>query len=187
MCLIQHPASNVFTVTQAGWQRDYWCFPKAWPQTLVGGNVHFPEVGWGTTLSYPQCPLARTVYIQESTYSWNVRSLIDVSQRSAVNQKKFRFAWTGARRNRWVMMTFQLCTLASKKWLGWRKRENALRDRLGCWFCDTYYLANRFHLHVHLFSNRSLLKSKCVKNKEVAHEPQASVSRYCTEPTGLSM
>ena len=76
---------------------------------------------------------------------------------------------------------------ASKKWLGWRKRENALRGRLGCWFCDTYYLANRFHLPVHLFSNRSLLKSKCVKNKEVTHEPQASVSRYCTEPTGLSM
>ena len=29
---------------------------------------------------------------------------------------------------------------------------------------------------MHLFSNRSQMTSKCGKNKEVAHEPQASVS-----------
>ena len=39
--------------------------------------------------------------------------------------------------NRWVMMTFLLFTLASKRWLGWRKTGNPRRDRLG-WFCDTY-------------------------------------------------
>ena len=38
------------------------------------------------------------------------------------------------------------------------------------------YLTNRFHVAVRLFSNRSQMTSKCRKNKEVAHEPQASVS-----------
>ena len=38
------------------------------------------------------------------------------------------------------------------------------------------YLTNRFHITVGLFSNRSQTTSKCCKNKEVAHEPQASVS-----------
>ena len=37
-------------------------------------------------------------------------------------------------------------------------------------------LTNRFHVAVRLFSNRSQMTSKCHKNKEVAHEPQASVS-----------
>ena len=37
-------------------------------------------------------------------------------------------------------------------------------------------LTNRFHVAVRLFSNRSQMTSKCRKNKEVAHEPQASVS-----------
>ena len=37
------------------------------------------------------------------------------------------------------------------------------------------YLTNRFHVAV--FSNRSQMTSKCGKNKEVAHEPQASVSK----------
>ena len=32
------------------------------------------------------------------------------------------------------MITFLLFTPASKRWLGWRKTENARRDRLG-WFC----------------------------------------------------
>ena len=38
------------------------------------------------------------------------------------------------------------------------------------------YLTNRFHVAVRLFSNRSQMTSKCRKNKEVAHEPPASVS-----------
>ena len=38
------------------------------------------------------------------------------------------------------------------------------------------YLTNRFHVVVGLFSNRSQMTSKCGKNNEVAHEPQASVS-----------
>jgi len=32
------------------------------------------------------------------------------------------------------------------------------------------YLTNRFHVAVHLFSNRSQMTSKCGKNKKVAHE-----------------
>ena len=39
-----------------------------------------------------------------------------------------------------------------------------------------FSLTNRFHVAVRLFSNRSQMTSKCRKNKEVAHEPQASVS-----------
>ena len=38
------------------------------------------------------------------------------------------------------------------------------------------YLTNRFNVAARLFSNRSQMTSKCGKNKEVAHEPQASVS-----------
>ena len=38
------------------------------------------------------------------------------------------------------------------------------------------HLTNRFHVAVPLFSNRSQMTSKCRKNKEVAHKPQASVS-----------
>ena len=38
------------------------------------------------------------------------------------------------------------------------------------------HLTNRVHVAVRLFSNRSQMTSKCGKNKEVAHEPQASVS-----------
>ena len=34
-------------------------------------------------------------------------------------------------------------------------------------------LTNRFHVAVRLFSNRSQMTSKCGKNNEVAHEPQA--------------
>ena len=32
------------------------------------------------------------------------------------------------------------------------------------------YLTNRFHVAVHLSSNRSQMTSKCGKNKKVAHE-----------------
>ena len=34
----------------------------------------------------------------------------------------------------------------------------------------TIYFTNRFHVAVHLFSNRSQMTSKCGKNKKVAHE-----------------
>ena len=43
--------------------------------------------------------------------------------------------------------------------------------------CLCFDLTNRFHVAVRLFSNRSQMTSKCRKNKEVAHEPQASVSQ----------
>ena len=33
-----------------------------------------------------------------------------------------------------------------------------------------FWLRNRFHVSVHLFSNRSQMTSKCGKNKKVAHE-----------------
>ena len=33
-----------------------------------------------------------------------------------------------------------------------------------------FYLTNRFHVAVHLSSNRSQMTSKCDKNKKVAHE-----------------
>ena len=38
------------------------------------------------------------------------------------------------------------------------------------------YLTNRFQVAVRLFSNRSLMTSKCGKNKKVVHEAQPSVS-----------
>ena len=38
------------------------------------------------------------------------------------------------------------------------------------------YLTNRLHVAVRLFSNRSQMRTKCGKNKEVAPKPQASVS-----------
>ena len=39
-----------------------------------------------------------------------------------------------------------------------------------------FYLTNRFHVAVLLFSSRSQMTSKCDKNKKVAHEAQPSVS-----------
>ena len=123
----------------------------------------------------PQCPLV-CIY----------RKVVTAENLQPVYQKKSRFACTRSGRNRRVMMTFPLFAPSSKKWLGWRKTENALRGRLGYWFCDTYYLTNRFHVAVSLLSNRSQMTSKCVKDKEVAQEPQASVPRYCTEPTGFT-
>ena len=38
------------------------------------------------------------------------------------------------------------------------------------YFTAPVYLTNRFHVAVHLFSNRSEMTSKCAKNKKVAHE-----------------
>ena len=43
-------------------------------------------------------------------------------------------------------------------------RDVELRSRL------SKYLTNRFHVAVHLSSNRSQMTSKCGKNKKVAHE-----------------
>ena len=39
-----------------------------------------------------------------------------------------------------------------------------------------YYLTNRFHVAVRLFSKRSQMTSKCGKNKKVAHEAQPILS-----------
>ena len=44
------------------------------------------------------------------------------------------------------------------------------------WFSLMIYLTNRFQVAVRLFSNRSQMRSKCGKNKKVAHEVQLSVS-----------
>ena len=43
-------------------------------------------------------------------------------------------------------------------------------------FFECFYLTNRFHVAVRLFSNRSQMTSKCGKNKKVAHKAQPSVS-----------
>ena len=40
------------------------------------------------------------------------------------------------------------------------------------------YLTNRFHVAVHLSSNRSQMTSKCGKNKKVAHE---AIAEYVTD------
>jgi len=60
------------------------------------------------------------------------------------------------------------------------------------------YLTNRFHVALRLFTNRSQMTSKCVKNKKVAHEAIAfsffflllvpvqwydSTRRFCTLPS----
>ena len=44
-----------------------------------------------------------------------------------------------------------------------------------CALIGCVYLTNRFHVAVHLFSNRSQMTSKCGKKKKVAHE----ASRVC--------
>ena len=43
-------------------------------------------------------------------------------------------------------------------------------------FNSLLYETNRFQVAVRLFSNRSRKRSKCGKNKKVAHEAQPSVS-----------
>ena len=50
----------------------------------------------------------------------------------SVYKKNLDLLKTGTTWNRWVMMTFPLLTPASKKWLGWGKRENAQRDHGYC-------------------------------------------------------
>ena len=44
---------------------------------------------------------------------------------------------------------------------------------IGLFLFWSLYKTNRFHVAVGLFSNRSQMTSKCGKNNEVAHEPQA--------------
>ena len=45
--------------------------------------------------------------------------------------------------------------------------SSSVNTRADWFYC--FYLANRFHVAVRLFSNRSQMTSKCGKNKEVAH------------------
>ena len=44
-----------------------------------------------------------------------------------------------------------------------------------------FYLINRFHVAVRLFSNRSQMTSKCGKNKKVAHEAQPRMATGVSE------
>ena len=44
------------------------------------------------------------------------------------------------------------------------------------YFNSLLYKTNRFQVAMCLFSNRSQMKSKCGKNKKVAHEAQLSMS-----------
>jgi len=43
-------------------------------------------------------------------------------------------------------------------------------QRLNSLVYEDFYLTNRFHVAVRLFSNRSQMTSKCGKNKKVADE-----------------
>ena len=76
-------------------------------------------LSWNKVYRFPlprrHSRLVACAYIKESTLSWNIQS---------VYQKKTRFVWTGAAKNRWVLMTFLLFAPASKRCLGWRKTEN---------------------------------------------------------------
>ena len=56
----------------------------------------------------------------------------------------------------------------------WTLPENEINNFID--FANSFYLTNRFHVAVRLFSSRSQMTSKCGKNNEVAHQPQASVS-----------
>ena len=65
-----------------------------------------------------------------------------------------------------------------------KEEERPKKMRLGlvpvlCFYhilaSSVIYLTNRFHVAV--LSNRSQMTSKCGKNKDVAHESQASVSK----------
>ena len=55
-------------------------------------------------------------------------------------------------------------------------KDNLYLISLSLSVCWIMYLTNRFQVAVRLFSNRSQMKSKCGKNKKVAHEAQPSVS-----------
>ena len=57
----------------------------------------------------------------------------------------------------------------SSQYIGADHKVRSSRQRL-------VELTNRFRVTVRLFSNRSQMTSKCAENKEVVHEPQASVS-----------
>ena len=92
--------------------------------------------------------LVTRAYVKESTYSWNIQSYSQY-------RKTSRFAWTGAARNRSVMMTFLLFEPASNfstKWLGWRKTQKIPKERLTIGrFCDincTVILRYSFALRV---------------------------------------
>ena len=53
-------------------------------------------------------------------------------QRSKIKNNAWsQVTWTGAARNRQVLMTFLLFPPASTRWLGWRKDRKSRRDRLG--------------------------------------------------------
>ena len=54
--------------------------------------------------------------------------------------------------------------------------DSALDLGASTYFVKNYEFTKKFHVSVRLFSNRSQMTSKCGKNKEVAPEPQASVS-----------
>ena len=57
----------------------------------------------------------------------------------------------------------------SSQYIGTDHKDRSSRPR----FVE---LTNRFRVTVRLFSNRSQMTSKCAENKEVVHEPQASLS-----------
>ena len=67
------------------------------------------------------------------------------------------------------------CTATARNFLISRFMEDVNTDNDFLFlFCE--HLTNRFYVAVRLFSNRLQMTSKCRKNNEVAHEPQASVS-----------
>ena len=54
--------------------------------------------------------------------------------------------------------------------MGGSPPEKKLRTLTDSKETPTNYLTNRFHVAVHLFSNRSQMTSECGKKKKVAHE-----------------
>ena len=107
--------------------------------------------------------LVTRAYIKESTYSWNIQSYSQY-------RKTSRFAWTGAARNRSVMMTFLLFAPARTKWLGWRKDRKSRRDRLGR-FCDIYCAV--------------VLRYSCVMHQSIPAPPSPPAPGYCGAFAGL--
>ena len=59
----------------------------------------------------------------------------------------------------------------------WEKKWNCHIQR--CYSCSILLLTSRFHVAVRVLSNRSRMTSKCGKNNEVAHEPQARLCHLC--------
>ena len=64
-------------------------------------------------------------------------------------------------RNRKEIKSF-ICTFQNSRFGGLGREEYGT--------VNMFYLTNRFHVAVRLFSNRSQMTSKCGKNKKVAHE-----------------